>query len=129
MKSALSFAAVLALPLALVPALVCRASSTTEYPGEKEFASCKKLPAGKAVVKLNVKPDTEISDLIGWISTITCTPFLVPSTVSLEGRKVTVIAPREMTVSEAYHLFHAALDSVHLEVEPSGKFLRIVEAR
>jgi general secretion pathway protein D len=101
-------------------------SSVNDFPGEKEFNSCKKLPPGKTI-KLNLKPETEISDLIGTISSITCTPFLVPSTVQLSGKKVTVIAPEAMTAGEAYRLFYAALDSVGLTVEPTGKFLRIID--
>src|SRR6185436_1004445 len=102
-------------------------SGLVEYPGEKEFNSCKKLPSGKAILKLNMKPDTEIGDLIGWLSSITCTPFLIPSTVGIAGKKVTVIAPQAMTPGEAYRLFYAALESVGLTVEPSGRFLRIVD--
>ncbi len=97
-----------------------------ELPGEKEFNSCKKLPPGKRIVKLNLKPDTELIDLIGWISSITCSQFLV--TIPLQGKKVTVIAPQLITPEEAYRLFYAALESVGLTVEPSGKFLRIVES-
>jgi hypothetical protein len=122
-----STARIAVLVLALVPALAHAAVATEGYPGEAAFNSCKKLPPGKPVVKLNIKPDSEIADLIAWISRISCTPFLVPSTVSLQGRKVTVIAPSTMTVGEAYHLFYAALDSVNLNVEPSGKFLRIID--
>jgi general secretion pathway protein D len=97
-----------------------------ELPGEKEFNSCKKLPPGKRIVKLNLKPDSELIDLIGWISSITCSQFLV--TLPLQGKKVTVIAPQLITPEEAYRLFYAALESVGLTVEPSGKFLRIVES-
>src|SRR6185436_14013502 len=79
------------------------------------------------ILKLNMKPDTEIGDLIGWLSSITCTPFLIPSTVGIAGKKVTVIAPQAMTPGEAYRLFYAALESVGLTVEPSGRFLRIVD--
>jgi hypothetical protein len=74
-----------------------------------------------------MKPDTEIGDLIGWLSSITCTPFLIPSTVGIAGKKVTVIAPQAMTPGEAYRLFYARLESVGLTVEPSGRFLRIVD--
>jgi len=45
--------------------------------GEKEFNSCKKYPSGKRIVKLNLKPDTELGDLISWISSITCKQFLL----------------------------------------------------
>jgi general secretion pathway protein D len=102
------------------------AAGSSDFPGEKEFNQCKKIPPGRTI-KLNLKPETEISDLIGTISSITCTPFLVSSLVSLSGKKVTVIAPEAMTAGEAYRLFYAALDSVNLTVEPSGKFLRIVD--
>jgi general secretion pathway protein D len=96
-----------------------------ELPGEKEFNSCKKLPPGKRIVKLNLKPETDVIDLIGWISSITCSQFLV--SVPLQGKKVTIIAPQLITPEEAYRLFFAALESVGLTIEPSGKFLRIVE--
>ena len=95
-------------------------------PGEKEFNSCKKLPSGKAIVKLNLKPETDVIDLVGWISSITCSQFLV--SIPLHGKKVTIIAPQLITPEEAYRLFYAALESVGLTVEPSGKFLRIVES-
>ena len=102
------------------------APGVVELPGEKEFNSCKKLPPGKRIVKLNLKPETEVIDLIGWISSITCSQFLV--SIPLQGKKVTVIAPQLITPEEAYRLFYAALESLGLTVEPSGKFLRIVES-
>ena len=83
-------------------------------------------PPGKRIVKLNLKPETDVIDLIGWISSITCSQFLV--SIPLHGKKVTVIAPQLITPEEAYRLFFAALESVGLTVEPSGKFLRIVES-
>ena len=97
-----------------------------EIPGEKEFNSCKKLPSGRRIVKLNLKPETDVLDLIGWISSITCSQFLV--SIPLQGKKITIIAPQLITPEEAYRLFYAALESVGLTVEPSGKFLRIVES-
>ena len=102
-------------------------TGTAEAPGEKEFNSCKKFPAGKRVVKLNMKPDTELGDLLSWISSITCKQFLLPGTIPANSKKVTIIAPQLITPEEAYRLFLASLDSVGLTVEPSGKFLRIIE--
>ena len=96
-----------------------------ELPGEKEFNSCKKLPPGKRIVKLNLKPETDVIDLIGWISSITCSQFLV--SIPLQGKKVTIIAPQLITPEEAYRLFLDALDSVGLTVYPTGGFLRVVE--
>jgi general secretion pathway protein D len=114
---------------AAVPAATGAAGApgATELPGEKEFNSCKKFPAGKRVVKLNMKPDTELGDLLAWISSITCKQFLLPGTIPANSKKVTIIAPQLITPEEAYRLFLAALDSVGLTIEPSGKFLRIIE--
>jgi general secretion pathway protein D len=95
--------------------------------GEKEFNSCRKFPAGKRVVKLNLKPDTELGDLISWISSITCKQFLLPGTIPSNSKKVTIVAPELITPEEAYRLFLGALDSVGLTVQPSGKVLRIIE--
>jgi general secretion pathway protein D len=91
-------------------------------------ATCARLPPGKRIVKLNLKPDTEVSDLVAWISSITCKSFVVPD-VPATRAKVTVVAPTLITVGEAYRLFLDALDSVGLTVYPSGGFLRIVETR
>ncbi|MFL5304696.1 MAG: type II secretion system secretin GspD [Polyangia bacterium] len=95
--------------------------------GEKEFNSCKKFPAGKRIVKLNLKPDTELGDLISWISSITCKQFLLPGTIPSNSKKVTIVAPELITPEEAYRLFLGALDSVGLTVQPDGKVLRIIE--
>ena len=97
-----------------------------ELPGEKEFNSCKKLPSGKRIVRLNLKPDTEVMDLIGWISSITCAQFIV--SVPVQCKKLTIISPQLITPEEAYRLFFSALDSLGLTVEPTGKFLRVVES-
>jgi general secretion pathway protein D len=99
----------------------------TELPGEKEFNQCKKLPAGKRILKFNFKPDSEITDLIGWISTISCTQFLIAGQSPLAGKKVTILSPQLITPEEAYRLFLGALEAVNLTVEPMGKFLRIIE--
>jgi general secretion pathway protein D len=95
--------------------------------GEKEFNSCKRFPSGKRIVKLNLKPDTELGDLISWISSITCKQFLLPGTIPANSKKVTIVAPELITPEEAYRLFLGALDSVGLTVQPSGSVLRIIE--
>ena len=78
-------------------------------------------------MKLNLKPDTELGDLISWISSITCKQFILPGTIPANSKKVTVVAPQLITPEEAYRLFLAALDSVGLTVQDSGKFFRIIE--
>jgi hypothetical protein len=89
-------------------------------------SACNKLPAGKRTVKLNLKPETEIADLVAWISSITCKQFVLPD-VPASHAKVTIVAPSLITSGEAYRLFLDALDSVGLTVYPAGPFLRIVE--
>jgi hypothetical protein len=95
-------------------------------PGEREFNSCKKTPAGKRVLKLNLKPDSEISDVIAWFSAISCAEFILPGQAVLQGRKVTILATQLLTPEEAYHLLLGALESVSLKIEPAGRFLRVV---
>jgi len=114
-------------PAAATPTVAGAAISGSAVIGEKEFNSCKKFPSGKRIVKLNLKPDTELGDLISWISSITCKQFLLPGTIPANSKKVTIVAPELITPEEAYRLFLGALDSVGLTVQPSGKVLRIIE--
>jgi general secretion pathway protein D len=104
-------------------------SGSGDLAGEKDFNSCRKFPPGKRIVKLNMKPETELGDLLSWISSITCKQFVLPGSIPANSKKVTIIAPQLITVEEAYRLFLAALDSVGLTVEPSGNFLRIIESQ
>ncbi|HLK88957.1 MAG TPA: hypothetical protein VKZ18_03630 [Polyangia bacterium] len=120
-------ATVLALALA-VGAMLGGAGWVRAAEREATGSTCARLPSGKRIVKLNLKPETEVADLVAWISSITCKQFIVPD-VPATRAKVTVVAPTLITVGEAYRLFLDALDSVGLTVYRSGAFLRIVEAR
>jgi hypothetical protein len=93
----------------------------------RDAAACRKLPAGRRVVKLSLKPDTEIADLVAWISSITCKAFVLPGTISASNKKVTIISPEPITTDEAYRLFLGALDSVGLTVYQADGHLRIIE--
>jgi hypothetical protein len=77
---------------------------------------CRKLPAGKRVLKLNFKPNSEVADLIHWMSSITCTRFLTAG-VDLKGKRVTVEATGLITPEEADRLFMRALESVGLAAQ------------
>ncbi|MBC8132009.1 MAG: hypothetical protein H7X95_03435, partial [Deltaproteobacteria bacterium] len=112
---------------AATPGTGTTAAGVADSQVEREFNSCHKFPANKRIVKLNMKPETELGDLISWISSITCKQFLLPGTIPANSKKVTVIAPQLITPEEAYRLFLAALDSVGLTVQESGKFFRIIE--
>ena len=100
--------------------------ATDELAGAKLFNHCKKLPAGKRVLKLTLKPDSEIADVIAWFSSVSCAQFIFPGQSFLQGRKVTILATQLLTPEEAYRLLLGALESVNLKVEPDGSFLRIV---
>jgi len=94
---------------------------------QKPAATCRPLPAGKRVVRLSLKPNTTISDLIVWISSVTCKQFIFSGEAAAAGKTVTIISPQLITPEEAYRLFLDALDSVGLTVYPTGRFLRIIE--
>jgi hypothetical protein len=74
-----------------------------------------------------LKPDTDIVDLVTWMSSISCRQFVLPATILATPRKITVIAPQLITLDDAYRLFLSALDSVGLTIQESGRFLRIIE--
>jgi type II secretory pathway component GspD/PulD (secretin) len=84
------------------------------------------MPAGKRL-KLNLKPNTEVVDLVSWISAITCKRFIVPGNLPAQGKTVTIVAPQPITAAEAYDLFLDALDSVGLTVYSAGRTLRLIE--
>src|SRR5580698_10224317 len=119
--------AIRATPVSPTPVGAAPTSNEPTQMGDRTFNSCQALPAGKRVVKLNLKPDTELGDLISWISSVTCKQFLLPGTIPSNSKKVTIVAPELITPEEAYRLFLGALDWVGLTVQPSGKVLRIIE--
>jgi len=89
--------------------------------------SCRKLPAGKRIVKLNLKPETNVADLVAWISSITCAQLIVPDALTAIGKKVTIFAPELITPEEAYQLFLEALDSMGLTVVRVGHALQLID--
>ncbi len=124
-------------PAPVAAGTVARAPATAPPPAVRKRArreaaiptpdSCRKFPAGKRIVKLNLKPDTELADLVAWISAITCKQFILPGNVASASKKVTIFAPQLITPEEAYRLFLDALDSVGLTVERTGRSMQIIE--
>lgn len=94
-------------------------------PGEREFNECRSFPGNKKV-SINLKPETELLELIGWIKAISCRPFILPS--NIRQSKVTIIAPQLVTAAEAYRIFLSALESMGLTVQPDGQVLKIIES-
>jgi hypothetical protein len=103
------------------------AAETPDVLPDKDFNTCRKSPARNGLVKVSLKPDTNVDDLVVWISSITCRQFVWSEAVAARNKKVTIVAPLPMTTRQAFGLFLNALDSIGLTVEPSGSFWRIVE--
>jgi len=91
------------------------------------FNTCHKIPAGKRSVKVNLKPDIELPELVAWISSITCKSFVLPGQLSAGGKKITIVTQGVMTPREAYGVFLTALDSIGLTVEQGPGYLKIIE--
>jgi hypothetical protein len=111
--------------------LVTPPSSVPGMPSEPThmpvgIGGCQKAGPGKKV-HVTLKPDADLGDLIAWISSVTCKQFLLPGGIPANSKKVTIIAPQPISRADAYQLFLSALDSVDLTVEPTGRFLRIIE--
>ena len=71
-------------------------------------------------------PNADISDVVKAISELTGKNFIVDP--SVRG-KITIMAPTQITVAEAYKAFLSALAINGFTVVPSGKFLKIVPTR
>jgi len=86
--------------------------------------SCRKQPRG-ARFTVTLPKETELEDLVNWMMAITCQKFIWDRKV--RSGKVTILSPEPVTVDEAYAAFYAALETMGLTVEPSGKYFKIVE--
>ena len=71
-------------------------------------------------------PNADIEEVIKAISELTGKNFIVEPGVK---GKVTIIAPSQITVAEAYRAFLSALASLGYTIVPSGKFLKIKNSR
>ncbi len=71
-------------------------------------------------------PNADIADVIKAISELTGKNFIVDPNVS---GKITIMAPTQITVAEAYKVFLSALAIRGFAVVPSGKFLKILPVR
>jgi len=85
---------------------------------------CRKQPRG-ARFTVTLPKETELEDLVNWMMAITCQKFIWDRKV--RSGKVTILSPEPVTVDEAYAAFYAALETMGLTVEPSGKYFKIVE--
>jgi len=95
-----------------------------KLPGEAAFNECRKYPYYKRI-KVTLKPDSELHDLVAWISGMTCKRFIITGTI--RAPKVTIISPTPITPNEAYRAFLSALNAMGLTVQPAGRYLKIIE--
>jgi hypothetical protein len=127
MRGVPSFGAPPSAPRPLVtppPSAPAMSSEPTHMPAG--IGGCQKAGPGKKV-RVTLKPEADLGDLIAWISSVTCKQFLLPGGIPANSKKVTIVAPQPLSRADAYQLFLSALDSVDLTVEPTGRFLRIIE--
>ncbi|MFK8137340.1 MAG: type II secretion system secretin GspD [Bdellovibrionales bacterium] len=71
-------------------------------------------------------PNADIADVIKAISELTGKNFIVENNVR---GKITIIAPTQITVAEAYKAFLSSLAMAGFTVVPAGKFLKIRSSR
>lgn len=94
---------------------------------DDELYQCKKYPS-RVKIKVTLKPETELKDLVTWVMGFTCKSFIYGSGIAGRAARVTIIAPAEMSPEEAYRLFLVALQTMNLTVVPKGKVMEIVES-
>ena len=82
--------------------------STSQPVTDLGFNTCQKIPRGKRAVKLNLKPEVELPELVAWISSVTCKSFVLPGHLSAGGKKLTFVTQGAMTRDEAYAVFLSA---------------------
>ncbi len=125
LPAALALALVLARP---THALAETKAGSLELPAtadDEKLYSCAKA---KGAFRLNLKPETEVRELITWMMSITCKTITFDSRF-VTGRKVSIFSPKEVTSAEAYQIFLAALATVNLAIVPRGpSTYEVVEA-
>jgi general secretion pathway protein D len=108
------------------PALARAQNDDQKAAGEEEaLYSCGKA---RGQVSVSFKPEVELKDLITWAMGFTCRNFVMSSAIAGRNQKVTIIAPKKMSPTQAYRVFLVALQTMNLTVVPKGNVLEIVEA-
>lgn len=113
--------------IGLVAALLLAPVAHAQPAKPDRTAGCKPVPP-RTRIKVTLKPDTEVADLIVWYSGLTCAQMVVSGDLSLAGKKVTILSPTPVTPAELERLFLGALESVGLTLERDGKFAYVIDA-
>ena len=88
--------------------------------------TCKKQ-SPHAKFRITLDREARLVDLVRWMSSVSCTKFIWSPAV--RDGKVTVVSPEPVTMQQAYAAFYAALETMGLTVEESGRYLKIVESK
>jgi general secretion pathway protein D len=132
-----SLAALVALAAVLAPAAAIaqpKDAKPADKPGDDDdpdpaadakLYNCKKA---KGKVSVSFKPEIELKDLITWAMGFTCKNFMYEQGITSRSKKLTIIAPNEITAQEAYRVFLVGLSTMGLTVVPKGDVLKIVES-
>jgi len=83
---------------------------------------------GRGRVFVNLRPETELKDLVSWAMTFTCKNFVYAANIGSRASKVTIIAPKKMSPRESWRVFLVALQTMNLTVVPKGNVLEVVES-
>lgn len=86
---------------------------------------CEQQPPG-ARFRVTLPSEAELDDLVRWMMSVSCRTFVWEP--GLRRGKVTILAPDELTQREALAVFHAALQTMGLAIEPGAGFEKIVES-
>jgi general secretion pathway protein D len=98
----------------------------TDEEEDGSLYSCAKGRVKK--VWVNLKPETELKDMLEWAMTFTCKNFVYSSNIGSRSAKVTIMAPKQMSPRQAWRVFLVSLQTMNLTVVPKGNVLEIVEA-
>ncbi len=115
-----------ALLLCVLLPRIAHAADTLAIADDDALYRCKKFADG-ARIRVTLKPETTLQDLVAWAMGFSCKSFLYGNGVGSHTSKITVMAPTDMTPKEAYRLFLVSLSSMNLTVVPHGRTLEIVE--
>jgi hypothetical protein len=109
---------------AVGPALA--ATGRDSLPGTAQFLGCKKLPAGSATVKLSFEQATPVSEVVTYMSNLSCTPLVLGDDVAL-STKLTLASAKLVTTAKAFSMLHEALRAAGLSIVPAADRLQVVK--
>ncbi len=119
------YARTLCIAIAATVVSLSAARAHADVGEDQSLYSCTKA---RSDVFVNLKPETELADLVDWAMTFTCKKFIYNSKIKGRSAPVTLVAPGKMSPREAWRVFLVALQSANLTVVPKRGILEIVEA-